>query len=103
MIVEWNTHSIRPTKNQNSPSGRPMIMYRLPNLYNTRDFLNPVLPNEIAVCRDECTFRSDKPCDEEFFELCMIYTDELNTAMPRNANDAIELYLSIRTKIYQDL
>ncbi|CAB1433775.1 unnamed protein product [Pleuronectes platessa] len=35
----WNAHTIRPSKNTNVPSGRPNVMYALPQLYGTRDFL----------------------------------------------------------------
>ncbi len=35
----WNAHTIRPSKNISNPSGRPSVMYALPELYNTRDFL----------------------------------------------------------------
>ncbi|OWF51202.1 uncharacterized protein LOC110449483 [Mizuhopecten yessoensis] len=36
MIRVWNAHNIRPTKNQNSPHGRPIVMYMLPSSYDTR-------------------------------------------------------------------
>ncbi|CAL8344609.1 unnamed protein product [Arctogadus glacialis] len=38
----WNTRTIRPSKNLNIPSSRPNVMFALPELYGTRDFLSPI-------------------------------------------------------------
>ncbi|KAJ4941197.1 hypothetical protein JOQ06_027484 [Pogonophryne albipinna] len=38
----WNAHSIRPLRNLHVPSGRPNVMYAVPGLYRTRDYLSPV-------------------------------------------------------------
>ncbi|VDI55423.1 Hypothetical predicted protein [Mytilus galloprovincialis] len=103
MVIEWTSHTIRPSKHQNCPSGRPMVMYRIPDMYDSRSYLNPVLPNQIAVCREECTFRDEKPCDAKFFELCMIYLEELNKQLPDNRDDAVALYLTLRTELINDL
>ncbi|KAF5887205.1 uncharacterized protein DAT39_022327 [Clarias magur] len=35
----WNSHLIRPSRNQRVPHGRPEVMYFLPELYNTQDYL----------------------------------------------------------------
>lgn len=103
MVIEWNCHNIRPTKSQNGPSGKPSVMYRLPHLYGTRKYLNPVQPIQIEACRDECTFRGEKSCDEDFYELFMLYIEELNKDFPKNAKEAADLYITIRTQLYVDL
>ena len=41
-VQVWKTHTIRPSKNLNVPSGRPNVMFALPELYGTRDFLSPI-------------------------------------------------------------
>ncbi|KAF3850028.1 hypothetical protein F7725_019747 [Dissostichus mawsoni] len=33
----WNAHTIRPSRNLNVPSGRPNVMYAVPDLYRTRE------------------------------------------------------------------
>ncbi|KAK7143936.1 hypothetical protein R3I93_014943 [Phoxinus phoxinus] len=52
----WNAHTIRPSKNNSSPSGRPSVMYGLPELYLTRDFLTSADTESITFCKNECTF-----------------------------------------------
>ncbi|KAF5901175.1 uncharacterized protein DAT39_009149 [Clarias magur] len=37
----WHAHTIRPSRNSNVPSGQPNVMYSLPELYETKDFLAP--------------------------------------------------------------
>ena len=103
MVIEWNSHNIRPTKNQNCPDGKPSVMYGLPHLYGTRSYLNHVQPVYIEACREECTFRGQLPCEEDFYELFMIYVEELNKGFPQTTDDAVELYMDIRHQLYIDL
>ncbi|KAM7399880.1 hypothetical protein PAMP_019118 [Pampus punctatissimus] len=65
----WNAHTIRPLKNRNVPSGRPNVMYALPELYGTRDFLSPVENEGVQLCKSQCVFRQTIPCNLEVYEL----------------------------------
>ncbi|KAI4800026.1 hypothetical protein KUCAC02_016563 [Chaenocephalus aceratus] len=38
----WDSHVIRPSKNDRVPSGRPKVMYMFPELYTTEDCISPV-------------------------------------------------------------
>ena len=78
MSKVWNAHHIRPTKNQNCPNGRPLVMYSLPALYNTRNYLEETTLGKIDACPEECAFRGDMVCDEELSQLCDIYRLENN-------------------------
>ena len=49
----WNTHRIRPSTNSESPSGRPDILYFLPQVNNTRDYATPVSLDEIEIAEAE--------------------------------------------------
>ncbi|KAF7709824.1 hypothetical protein HF521_016674 [Silurus meridionalis] len=43
----WNCHRIRPSRNAVSPSGRPLMMYTLPRLFGTTDYLKTEPPEPI--------------------------------------------------------
>ncbi|KAL3879648.1 hypothetical protein ACJMK2_031935 [Sinanodonta woodiana] len=76
MVQVWNVHRIRPTKNQNSPNGRPFVMYKLPMIYGTRSYLQSVDEDKIEICRAECVFRDEHPCDRDVFNICTLYMEE---------------------------
>ncbi|XP_035805796.1 uncharacterized protein LOC111571037 [Amphiprion ocellaris] len=95
----WNAHSIRPSKNLNVPSGRPNVMYALPELYGTRDFLSAVEDEHVHLCKRECTFRLTIPCDPDMFELCNIIITESHLTPPTDPYQALDLYMHLRDTI----
>ena len=113
----WNCHQIRPTKNQNVPHGKPVVLYTIPELYGTTDYMNLVgqadidicrMQNlvgqaDIDICRMQCIFRNGCPCDDEVFELAVIYMAEGDLEQPTNAREALDLYLALRTCLVRDL
>ena len=50
---QWNTHRIRPSTNSEFPSGRPDILYFLPQVNSTRDYAMPVSLDEIEIAKAE--------------------------------------------------
>ncbi|KAG5879819.1 hypothetical protein JTB14_007671 [Gonioctena quinquepunctata] len=44
--------------------GRPFIMFELPELYGTRDYLFPISQDDIKICKEECKY-IEYPCDED--------------------------------------
>lgn len=103
MLQVWNTHQIRPSKNQNCPNGRPLVMYTFPALYSTHSHLLPVDDNQIELCREECIFREEYPCDKDIFEMCTIYMEERGWPIPQNTNDASQLYSNLRNILVADI
>lgn len=99
----WNAHHIRPTKNQNCPHGRPMVMYMLPASYGTRSYLVQVEQDKIDVCKTECIFREEQYCDEDIYQLCQIYMEERNWVLPTTIEEALSLYSNLRNCFLQDL
>ncbi|XP_043976973.1 uncharacterized protein LOC122833467 [Gambusia affinis] len=95
----WNTHRIRPTKNLQVPSGRPNVMYALPELYSTMDFLTPVQVEHIQLCRDACTFRQTIPCDSSVYDICNILMAEYGLMTPSDPYDSVKLYMLLRDAI----
>ncbi|CAG9772321.1 unnamed protein product [Ceutorhynchus assimilis] len=49
VALEWNTHTIRGTKNSRTPVCRPIMMFQIPSLYDAEDKLVAV-PQEILNC-----------------------------------------------------
>ena len=101
-VVEiWNTHRIRPYRNQASPSGRPTIMYNFPHLHRAQNHLCRVTDEQVAVCQSECTTKTDFPCDETVFELCCIIMEEANYEIhaEQDTNEKVQLYIFLRNAI----
>ncbi|XP_066497496.1 uncharacterized protein [Hoplias malabaricus] len=95
----WDSHTIRPSKNDSVPSGRPNTMYGLPELYGTRDFLHSAEDEDIHTCKTECTFRQSVPCDPDVYDLCNIIMAESQLTLPRDPYQAIDLYIFLRDVI----
>ena len=67
VVRTWNTHQIRRGPAHGTHGGRPILMFSMPQLYEAgEDKLQPVLPEEIAVCKEECTPKGQYPCDISF-------------------------------------
>ncbi len=77
-------------------------MYTVPQLYGTRNYLQPVEADTIAVCLDECTLRG-LPCDEDVHGLCAIYMAENGWTLPGDQMEAVDLYVKLRAAIMSDL
>ena len=95
----WNSHRIRPSRNDAVPSGRPIVMYSLPSVYGTQDYIQQVDEDIVRICREECSFlHEDVSCDADVHALCLLYMTRHNRMMP--ADHIIlgsELYLNLRT------
>ncbi|XP_034530357.1 uncharacterized protein LOC117805873 [Notolabrus celidotus] len=103
VVRTWNTHKIRPRPGQDVHGGRPVLMYTVPQAYSAEDKLKTVELEEVAVCKEECTPKSQFPCDETVFELCLLLMQENGWEIPSDAFDAAELYISLRTIILQNI
>lgn len=102
-VQVWNTHTIRPSKNISVPSGRPNVMYALPQLYGTRDFFSPVEDEHLQLCKDQCVFRRPIPCDPDVYELCNILMVESHLTLPKDPHQAVNLYRHLREAITASL
>ena len=98
----WNGHKIREVRNSRSPSGRPSVLYLLPELYGTHDYLCPVADEDIGICEAESVFRKPLPCDEDFFEMCSIIMSENNLSFPASSGEARDVYIALR-QVCKDL
>ena len=103
MVRIWNAHHIRPSKNQNCPHGRPMVMYMLPASYGVRSYRHDVGLEQIEACQDECIFREERNCDDDIYELCHLYMEENNWVAAETLEDALSLYSKLRNAFQQDI
>ncbi|XP_034018176.1 uncharacterized protein LOC117503115 [Thalassophryne amazonica] len=76
VVQTWNTHKIRLRPGQDVHSGHPVLMYTVPSLYGAEDKLKLVEPEEVAVCKEECTPKSQIPCDETVYDLSVLLMQE---------------------------
>lgn len=94
--LEWNIHKIRPSTNLESPSGKPDVLYFLPELVNAQDYSTLVDTDEINIAETMCAVQPQpKGCCSSFKELAeMIMVDEgLDT--PSTVDEARQLYLTL--------
>jgi len=101
MVRLWNAHKIRHTKNCNMPCGRPIIMFNVPELFHTDDYLLPVSPEDIAACKRFCRKKPIVPCDSQLFRLANIIMEEKHLSMPTNANEATALYVVLKRELME--
>ena len=92
MVDTWNRHHIRPTQTSFSPSGRPSIMYSMPELYGTQNYICLYTDNDLAQCEEQYLFRDSIPCDGDVYQWCLITMAENNWSFPSSREDAVELY-----------
>ena len=64
--------------------------------------MNLVGQADIDICRMQCIFRNGCPCDEDVFELAVIYMAEGDLEQPTNAREALDLYPTLRTCLVRD-
>lgn len=103
MMRTWNTHKIRPRPGHDVHGGRPVLMYTVPSLYDAEDGLKPVDNQELVVCREECTPKSQIPCDETVYDLSVLLMQENHWSNPTDAFEAAELYTLLREVILENI
>ena len=84
---------MRPSRNVESPSGRPDTLYFLPEINRARNLITPVSLDDIDIAEQRCCCRAPETgCADEFCELASIIMQEKNLEMPKTAEDAVILY-----------
>lgn len=96
MALHWNSHCIRPTKNQNVPNGRPFTMFYMPHLYNALDYLCDIDKAKMDTCEELCNVNV-LLCDETMRELCDMLLLQHHLQKPTSATDLSDLYIFLKT------
>jgi len=100
VLETWNDHCIRRSRNPRVPSGRPNVMFSCSHLYAAEDQRCAVDTADVELCRQRCTFRVSRPCeDEEVYELCLAAMTQNNLSLPNDVHYALDLYRKLRLEI----
>ena len=94
-VSVWNTHRIRPTRN-GGPSGKPCILYCLPELEGTKDYSTQVDPDILGICRNRSLFNQNHPGDTDMLHLFKLLKEGTELSCPGNAEEAWDLYETLR-------
>lgn len=98
VVLEWNVHRIRATRNSISPTGRPCMMFDIPSLFHGQNYLQHVSNHVLDVLSSECLYLQ-YPCDEDFYLLCESVMTENRLSKTNDLFETVDLYLQLRTKI----
>ena len=96
VVQEWNQHSIRCQHKEESPYGKPDLMYYLPEFYDCEEQKMPLLHSRQDIAEVERSFCREYPpfgCCPEFIDVLNGFVGNVNNlALPENVQDAVELY-----------
>lgn len=98
VVQEWNVHRISRSRNSASPTGRPIIMFSAPQIYEARDYKREVSLERLVACKEECVVLNF-PCDEDVYNLCNIILEEQNLFLTGDPYQAVDVYISLRNEI----
>ena len=87
VALYWNTHRIRPSLNAETPADRPDVIYFVPQLNNTCDYLTEVAVDETDINAEElCTEQvSARGCSTHFNDLAIMIMEDQGLQMPHTA------------------
>jgi len=89
----WNLHHIRPSTNSESTSGRPDVLYFLPEKTETIDYKRAFDPVDLQVAESVCgEQRPPYGCLTPFAELARMIMLEHNLFEPSSVDEAKDLY-----------
>lgn len=103
MVLEWNSHKIRKSKNSISPSGRPMTMFKMPQHYSTESYFKYVDEKDLEVCEEECIFNTHITFDETLNEICQIIITEENLNVTNDPYELVNIYIKLRNTILMNV
>ena len=92
-VDDWNMHLIRPSRNDNSPSGRPCDMYDMPSLFG---MLQAFLNNRTFYCVLLLSGKQDQlmNIDCDLWTKCMLeYSKKPPPLCPTHLAEDIEYFL----------
>lgn len=96
VAIHWNTHRIRPSRNPDSPPGRPDTLYFVPQSVACHDYVTAVSEDEIEIAQETCTERSpNKGCSPHFKELSEMIMEDKGLQLPLDAYEARQLYFDL--------
>ena len=96
----WNLHRIRPSTNPESPPGRPDMLYFLPEITSTEDYITRVDMEDVEIADEMCCPQDPpSPCSPAFKDLADLIMEDKGLHMPKNPEEAKSLYLELLSDI----
>ena len=83
-ILLRNSHKIRPSRNEDSPAGRPDVLYFVPEDDDRQSYLNKVPVEELEVAMDVCCEEPEGDVSNSLRELARTLMNENAIRMPAN-------------------
>lgn len=99
VAVHWNLHKIRPSSNEESPSGRPDVLYFLPELSGSRSRIQEINMDDIEDIQDMLNNHTHVSRSVDFAELANLIMEDEGLSMPETADEALELYALLVSSI----
>jgi len=100
MQQDWNLHRIRPSTNMESLSGRPDVLFFLPEVSGTRNYMVDVNLDELELAEEICCYQPlQSGCSDEFTQLAEIIMREKSLQFPHTPEEATTLYVPLLEEI----
>lgn len=99
IAIHWNLHNVRPQKNVDTCTGKPEMLFHVPELTGSTDYGVDVDLQDVEICQELYTVPK-QICSDAFKELAYILKPDLQ--MPGNAIEAFELYEAL-LNAYEDI
>jgi len=96
----WNTHKIRPYPNQDTPAGKPDVLFFLPEVTDSQDYKTEVVLDDVETANEN--FCKEPPpfgCQEEFSDLMLLIMEENGLTMANSLDEALQLYITLLTEL----
>ena len=92
----WNLHRIAPSRNAESPPGKPDVLFFLPQA-NVHSYSFPVSEDDIDVAEEICIVEMPSAfgCSDEFVDLATMIMEDNNIDYPQDADEAKSLYIEL--------
>ena len=93
LIAElWNTHNIQSQPRQEVDSGKPDVLFFMPEIYHKKNYLIPVNAHDVDICRETYT----EKCNDfnvEVEELVRLLVPDF--VPPSDTSEALKLFSDI--------
>ena len=100
VVLMWNNHTIRSQRNAECPSGKPNMLYYLPETFGSTDRSKPLLFDEDEIDGVEAQYCKTFPeygCSDAFTDVVrhIVGDDIEHFEMPVTADEALSLYTDL--------
>ncbi|CAH0561750.1 unnamed protein product [Brassicogethes aeneus] len=100
ICFQWNTHRIRRSRNAIAPTGRPTVMFELPENYGYLNYLITIPIEAVNNLKRDAEVTSEVIfCDRDVENVCMCIMAENGWTKDGILNNAISLYANLRNKV----